>query len=84
MFIAGYRGMMRWLRPCYNAWARVRSLPRLPRPREPVRSTLSRGVTVVADDDPLVFRQLLDFLIGAQKRRAVGVSACRDARSRIR
>jgi hypothetical protein len=69
MRITGYRGAMRWMRPCYNAWARMRSLPRLPSPGEPVRY-LTAAVTAVADDDPGVFRQLLDFLIGARSGRS--------------
>ena len=81
MLIAGYRGVMRWMRPCYNAWAHLRSLPRLPRPSEPVRY-LTAALTLVADDDPVVFRQLLDFLIRSRSGGSVGVSACRDARIR--
>jgi hypothetical protein len=60
--IVGYRGVMRWMRPCYNIWAHLRSLPRLPRPSEPVRY-LTAALALVVDEDPVVFRQLLSFLI---------------------
>jgi hypothetical protein len=57
--IHGYRGWLRWLRPAYNAWARLRGWPPLPKPGESFRYLMA-ALPVVAGDDPAVFTALLD------------------------
>lgn len=60
--VAGYNGLLRWLRPAYNTWARLRGWPRLPRPGGAVRSLLA-ALPVIADDDPATFAALLQELL---------------------
>ena len=66
--VYGYRGWLRWLRPLYNAWARLRGLPSLPSPGGAFRYLMG-ALPVVAGDDAAVFAALLD----AALARAVGV-----------
>jgi hypothetical protein len=65
--IHGYSGWVRWLRPLYNAWQRLRGVPGLPAPGEPLRY-LTGALPLVADDDPAVFAALL----GELRRRCAG------------
>lgn len=60
--VAGYRGVIRWIRPWYNVWARIRGLPPLPRPNQPVRYLVA-ALPLVADEDPVVLGQLLEALM---------------------
>jgi hypothetical protein len=60
--IEGYHGPLRWLRPLYNGWARLRGAPRLPAPGESLRHILA-ALPVCANDDDGVFNRLLDALI---------------------
>lgn len=62
--VAGYTGALRWLRPAYNGWARLRDRPRLPAPGEPFHYAMG-ALPVVEDDDPAVFGALLDRLLAA-------------------
>jgi hypothetical protein len=56
--VHGYGGVLGWVRPVYNVWARLRGLPPLPRPGGAV-SYLTAALPVVAGDDPAVFAGLL-------------------------
>jgi hypothetical protein len=60
--IHGYSGLMRWSRPFYNAWARLRGLPGLPLSCAPFRH-LTGALPVVMDEDPAVFHALLDAIV---------------------
>jgi hypothetical protein len=62
MVVHGYGGLLRRMRPLYNVWAGVRGLPRLPPPNEPVRYLIA-ALPLVADDDPIVCRELLSTLL---------------------
>jgi hypothetical protein len=65
--IHSYSGWVRWLRPLYNVWQRLRGAPGLPPPGEPLL-TLTAALPLVADDDPMVFAALL----GELRRRCAG------------
>jgi len=65
--VYGYSGWVRRLRPLYNAWQRLRGVPGLPPPGEPLR-TLTAALPLVVDDDPAVFAALL----GELRRRFAG------------
>ena len=62
MVVHGYGKPLRWLRPLYNGWAGLRGRPRLPRPGSLVRC-LAGALPMACDDDPEVFRALLDTFI---------------------
>jgi hypothetical protein len=57
-----YGAGLRWSRPLYNAWARLRGLPNLPRPGTSFRY-LTAALPVVLDDDPVMFSALLESLL---------------------
>lgn len=59
--VHGYRLSLRWARPFYNGWARLRGQPRLPAPGESF-GYLTAALPVVACNDPEVFRSLLEAL----------------------
>ena len=67
--VHGYGGTLRWARPAYNAYARLRGLPPLPQPGGAVRY-LTAALPVVAGDDAAVFAALLAEL----RERAAGGS----------
>ncbi|MDA1050918.1 MAG: hypothetical protein O3C40_10625 [Planctomycetota bacterium] len=54
-----YAAHLRWSRPLYNSWARLRGMPMLPPPGKPFHY-LTGALPVVLDDDPAVFRALLE------------------------
>jgi hypothetical protein len=56
--IEGYSGWVKWLRPVYNAWQRLRGRPTLPPPGQPLRY-LTAALPLVVDDEPAVFAALL-------------------------
>ena len=60
--VEGYQSHLRWTRPLYNAWARLRELPKLPRPGSSFRY-LTAALPVVLNDDPGVVSALLEFLL---------------------
>ncbi|HMC65974.1 MAG TPA: hypothetical protein VKI65_13630 [Gemmataceae bacterium] len=66
--VEGYQGVLRCLRPVYNCWARLRRHPRLSATGESIRYVMA-ALLAVADDNPAVFRALLEALLG---RVAVG------------
>jgi hypothetical protein len=53
-----YSRPLRWIRPLYNAWARLTGRPTLPAPGKPLR-VLTAALPLVADDDPDTFAALL-------------------------
>src|SRR5207248_2839454 len=57
--VHGYGAPLRWLRPAYNAWARLTGRPRLPGPGDAFRYRVA-ALPLVADDDPAVFAALID------------------------
>jgi hypothetical protein len=57
-----YETPLRWLRPFYNGWARVRNLPELPAPGQAF-PYVTAALPLVADDDPAVFAGLLEGLL---------------------
>jgi ribosomal protein S18 acetylase RimI-like enzyme len=59
--VHGYVGVLGWVRPAYNVWARLRGRPPLPAPGGIV-SYLTAALSVVAGDDPAVFAALLAVL----------------------
>ncbi|MBC8356195.1 MAG: hypothetical protein H8E66_29815 [Planctomycetes bacterium] len=56
-----YTSHLRWSRPLYNSWARLRRLPVLPPPEQSFHY-LTAALCVVSDDDPAIFRALLENL----------------------
>lgn len=62
MVVHGYGKPLRWLRPLYNGWAGLLGLPRLPPPGS-LMCCLVGALPMACDDDPEVFRALLDTLI---------------------
>lgn len=61
--VHGYGRPLGWVRPVYNAWARLAGRPRLPGPGDAFRYRVA-ALPLVADDDPAVFAALLDaFLV---------------------
>jgi hypothetical protein len=56
--VHGYSGWMRTLRPLYSLAAWLHGSPGLPRPGQPLRMLLA-ALPVVADDDPVIFGDLL-------------------------
>lgn len=56
--VHAYSGWMRFGRPLYNLAARLRGLPGLPEPGQPLR-TLMAALPLIADDNPDVFAALL-------------------------
>jgi hypothetical protein len=61
--VHGYARPLNWCRPAYNAWARIRSRPILPRPGQPFRHLVA-ALPVVAEDNPEIFAALLRALLG--------------------
>ena len=59
--VHAYRGLIGWTRPLYNAATGLIGLPRLPGAGQPFHH-LTAALPVAADDDPAVFRALLDAL----------------------
>ncbi|MEX0718135.1 MAG: hypothetical protein WD066_16195 [Planctomycetaceae bacterium] len=59
--VNGYSAGLRWMRPVWNGWARVRGSPRLPAPGEPFRHLVA-ALPVIEDDDPAVFAALMNAL----------------------
>jgi GNAT superfamily N-acetyltransferase len=57
-----YTARLRWSRQLYNAWARLRRLPMLPPVNKPLRY-LTGALPLALDDDPDVFRALLESVI---------------------
>jgi hypothetical protein len=57
--VHGYGGWLRPMRPLYNAWATLRHRPTLPIPGSTLPVRLA-AIPVVRDNDPAVFRQLLE------------------------
>lgn len=68
--VQAYGGWLRRARPFYNAVAPLLSRPRLPAPGQALRHGYASFVCV-ADDDPKVFRALLDqlMLVAAERSR---------------
>jgi hypothetical protein len=60
--VQGYGPPLGWLRPVYNAWARLADRPRLPKPGAAIRYRVA-ALPLVVDDDPAVFDALLDALL---------------------
>jgi hypothetical protein len=60
--VHGYTGPLRYARPFYNAWARIRGRAPLPKAGTPLRS-LYAALFVVADDCSVTFCALLDELL---------------------
>lgn len=60
--VHSYAGRLRWLRPIYNTWQRLRERPTLPRAGERI-SYLTAALPIVADDDRDVFELLLRTLL---------------------
>ena len=60
VIVQAYGKGLRWARPLYNLWARLRGGPRLPAPGEPFRY-LTAALPVV-DGEPEVLRALLETL----------------------
>jgi hypothetical protein len=56
--VHGYSGWMRYVRPVYNQLTWLRGSPGLPRPGQQLR-TLMAAMPLVADDDPVIFSDLL-------------------------
>lgn len=59
--VHGYRRPLGWLRPFYNAWARLRGRPPLPAPGEAIRALMAT-LPLAAGDDAAVFGALVDAL----------------------
>jgi hypothetical protein len=57
--VEGYESPLRYLRPWYNSWARLRGMPRLPRPGSPLRCLVA-ALPVVTDQDPGVMAALVN------------------------
>jgi hypothetical protein len=57
-----YDPAIRWARPVYNGWARLRRRPRLPAPGSPL-DFVTAAVPVVEDDDRAVFSALMERLL---------------------
>jgi hypothetical protein len=57
-----YASHLRWSRPFYNCVARLRGLPKLPPPGNTFRY-LTAALPVVLDDEPAIFRALLNALL---------------------
>jgi hypothetical protein len=60
--VHGYGRPLGWVRPLYNAWARLAGRPRLPGPGDAFRYRVA-ALPLVADDDATVFAALLDALL---------------------
>ncbi len=60
--IERYSGPLRWLRPLYNGYARIRNLPGLPKPGGAFQYVMG-ALPLAEDNDPLVFEALLDRLL---------------------
>jgi len=60
--VHGYGRPLSWLRPLYNVRASCRGLPKLPRPGRPLRCLMG-AIPLTVDDDPAVFRMLLETLL---------------------
>jgi hypothetical protein len=70
MLVCGYSGTLHWVRPVYNAWARLAGRPALPAPGSGFRS-LTAALPVVVDNDPRVFAMLVaSLLVQARSRSA--------------
>lgn len=66
--VHSYSGRMRWLRPIYNTWQRLRESPPLPRAGEWI-SYLTAALPIVADADCEVFDLLLRTLLSRAAER---------------
>jgi hypothetical protein len=64
--VHAYSWPLCWLRPLYNAWARWRGAPRLPRPGQAF-PYLSAALLAVADDAADVFAALLETLLSSER-----------------
>ncbi len=60
--VNGYGAALRYVKPAYNLWTRLRGLPGLPQPGEELRY-LTAALPVVANDDPAVFTALVRTLL---------------------
>lgn len=59
--VHGYQGALGWARPLLNLGLRALRLPALPAPGEPLPFAYA-SFTCIAQDDPVIFRALLDAL----------------------
>ena len=60
--VEGYSGPLRWTRPVYNGWAKLRGRPLLPKSGESFRY-LTAALPCVENNDAEVFRALLNTLL---------------------
>lgn len=60
--VHSYQGLLRWMRPVYNGWARLSGGVGLPRAGEPLRY-LTGSLPIIANDDPAVFDALLSTML---------------------
>jgi hypothetical protein len=60
--VRSYRGVLRWARPAFNGWARLRGRSGLPSPGQSFRYLVA-ALLVVADNDVTVFAALLERLL---------------------
>ena len=60
--VHNYGHSIRWGRPIYNGWARLRCLTQLPATGQPFRY-LFGALPVIADNDPAVFKALLEAML---------------------
>ena len=65
--VDGYSDHLRWTRPFYNGWARLRKRPALPRPGASF-PFLTASLPVVQHDDIAVFEALLRQLLSSRTR----------------
>lgn len=60
--VEGYSSWLDWALPLYNIWARIRGLPKLPKPGESFRYLIG-ALPVVMDNDLQVFETLVQSLM---------------------
>jgi len=68
VFVESYGSAIRWARPLYNGWAALRKQPKLPQPGKPFRF-VSAALPIVLNDEPVVFRALLNAAIKLAAKR---------------
>jgi len=66
--VDGYDAPLRWTRPVYNGWAKLRGRPQLPKPGESIRAMMV-ALPVVENDDGEVFAALLKTLLARSSTR---------------
>ena len=76
--VSGYGPLLRVLRPVHNVWARLRRAPLLPPPGQALRYRML-ALPFVEQNDPEVFRALLDTTMDEHARRAARDPGCRLA-----